>query len=179
MKNNKGFTLVEIIAVIAILAIIVVIAVPVASNTKRNANIKLLETKIDNIRQAAVLYVQDCKNLPGCPSSNFQFKITNCDACKDDSGAQITNCFCAGTETSPGIWQVTYLEISDIKNANYIAADEGDNIINPVDKTKTLNNCNLILYKKYGKVYAIYDTEFKIKKGTTVPAEEKTRCWYE
>lgn len=177
MKNNKGFTLMEIITVITILAIIVVVAVPVVSNTKKNANIKLLETKIDNIRQAAVLYSQDCKNLPSdkCTPSNFQFKITNCDACKDASGASINNCFCAGNDSGT----ITALPIETIRNAGYIAGDEGTDLINPVDKTQKLNSCNLILYKKYGKVYAIYDTEFKIEKGTAVTPEEKKRCWYE
>lgn len=169
MKNNKGFTLVEIIAVIAILALIVVIAVPVASNTKRNANIKLLETKIDNLRQAAVLYVQDCKELKKigkCEPNDFQFTIDSCDACKDETGTFISNCFCAGNASGT----VTELAIETIRTAGYIEADEKESgaILNPVDKTKELKDCKMILYKKYGKVYAVYKAE-----GT----EDET-CWY-
>lgn len=57
MKDNKGFTLVELLAVIVILAIIMIIAAPsmtkeIARNEKENKNI--LNQKIEN---AAHLYV--------------------------------------------------------------------------------------------------------------------------
>ncbi len=56
MKNNKGFTLVELLAIVIILAIIVVTAAPNITNeiTKEgNEQNKILKQKIDN---AAHLY---------------------------------------------------------------------------------------------------------------------------
>ena len=56
MKNNKGFTLVEIISVIVLLGLIIGIAVPSVMNASTNVKKKTLQTKVDNIEQAAVLY---------------------------------------------------------------------------------------------------------------------------
>lgn len=64
MKDNKGFTLVELLAVIVILAIIMIIAAPsmtkeIARNEKENKNI--LNQKIENAAHiyAAKYFVND------------------------------------------------------------------------------------------------------------------------
>ena len=59
LKNKKkGFTLLELLVVLAILAILIAIAVPVYKNQKEkaaitahNANVRVLETAVENYRQ--------------------------------------------------------------------------------------------------------------------------------
>ena len=52
--NNKGFTLVEIIAVIAIMSLIIVVAAPNIFKFGDNANSSALKTKLDNIETATI-----------------------------------------------------------------------------------------------------------------------------
>ena len=59
MENKKGFSLVEILAVIVILAIIIGIAF-VSGNAIRQSSLeRTVNTKIEQIEQAAILYGQD------------------------------------------------------------------------------------------------------------------------
>ena len=59
MENKKGFSLVEILAVIVILAIIIGIAF-VSGNAIRQSSLeRIVNTKIEQIEQAAILYGQD------------------------------------------------------------------------------------------------------------------------
>lgn len=161
MKNNKGFTLVEIISVIAILALLIIVAVPVVSNSSKETEKKVLQTKIDNIKKSAIIYAQD---------KNFKFETTGCNACDAttpaggmdyDNDDYIDNCFCSSTGT---------ITIENLLTEGYIAPDEesGNDIYNPVDKTKSLKTCSITLYKKYGKIYAIYNAE---------DTNHET-CWY-
>lgn len=55
-KNNKGFTLVELIAVLAILGIIGAIAVPRFAATRKNAAIKAHEANVRILKNAASVY---------------------------------------------------------------------------------------------------------------------------
>jgi len=55
-KNNKGFTLVELIAVLAILGIIGAIAVPRFAATRKNAALKAHEANVRTLENAAKLY---------------------------------------------------------------------------------------------------------------------------
>ena len=56
MKNNKGFTLVELMAVIAVIAIIIGIAVPSYINITKSTNQKMLDNKITEIKTKAEEY---------------------------------------------------------------------------------------------------------------------------
>lgn len=59
MKNKKGFTLVEILAVVVILAIVIIIAFFSGNAIRQNSLKKIVDTKIEQIEQAAILYGQD------------------------------------------------------------------------------------------------------------------------
>ena len=61
--NNKGFTLVEVLAVIAILAIVMVIAIPNISSSIERSNNKKNEALEKVIKSEAELYVSNFKNL--------------------------------------------------------------------------------------------------------------------
>ena len=58
-KNNKGFTLVEILVVIAIIGILAVVAVPSLFKNIEKAKIAELEADISAIKSAALSYYAD------------------------------------------------------------------------------------------------------------------------
>lgn len=60
--NNKGFTLVELLAVIVILVIVTIIAVPNISTSVEKAKSKETEEKNKNLEFAVELYLSDNKD---------------------------------------------------------------------------------------------------------------------
>lgn len=156
--NNKGFTLVEIISVIALLAILIIITLPIIGNVSENIKKNTLNTKIKNIEKAAVLFGQDNRE-------NFRNK---CDYCKDNEDNAIENCYCYGNETSSET--ITVEKLLDAgKIEEDTVTDGGDKVItNSLDETKYLNECEIQIYEKYGKIYAVYDKE-----------NNESICWYE
>lgn len=59
MKNNKGFTLVELLAVIVVIALITTIAVPSAMGISNKIKVKMYCAKIDEIEVQAKAYGED------------------------------------------------------------------------------------------------------------------------
>ena len=57
--EKKGFTLVELLAVIVVLALVVTISLTSINRVREDSLKDILETKIDQIEQAAILYAQD------------------------------------------------------------------------------------------------------------------------
>jgi len=72
-KNNKGFTLVELIAVLAILGIIGAIAVPKFAATRKNAALKAHEANKRILENAANMYITE----KGIPSGNKEWTKSN------------------------------------------------------------------------------------------------------
>lgn len=60
-KNNKGFTLVELLGVIVILVAILLIAIPTVTSSIERSKEKQLESKKDLILSGAELYISDIK----------------------------------------------------------------------------------------------------------------------
>ena len=150
--NKKGFTLIEILAVIAIIGLLAGIVTMNVTKTGSKAKERLLLTKIKNIEKAAVLYGQDNRN-------KFTNNDTNNELCIDENDNYISNCYYFESKIKVSdLTKVSYDE--DGNEIKYINADdESGNIINPIDKTKTLNDCEIQLYIKYGKIYASYIKE--------------------
>ena len=133
--NNKGFTLIEILSVIVLLSIVITLTVTVSNNVNKNAKIQLLNSKIESIEKAAVLYGQENDDFTkSCNSEN--------EPCYNK-----VNCYCYNN-------LVTVQTLVDNKLIQY---DADNNVVNPVNESKNINECNIQLYKKYGKIYAIYN----------------------
>ncbi|MCR5483079.1 MAG: BspA family leucine-rich repeat surface protein [Bacilli bacterium] len=76
MKNNKGFTLVELLAVIVILAIIMLIAIPAILNTMEKAKRKSFITYVDKIGGlSSQKYLKD--SIEGKQSGCYLYNIKN------------------------------------------------------------------------------------------------------
>ena len=63
MKNNRGFTLVELIAVMTLLAAIILVTVPVIINTIKKNDDKLGENFEKSLKQAAEFYVERNRDI--------------------------------------------------------------------------------------------------------------------
>lgn len=159
--NKKGFTLIELLSVIVLIGLILGMATTGVIRGQKKAKEKTLASKVKNIEKAAIVYGQNHRE-------NFV------DVNDDDSDK--TLCF-DGNSLLPNckyydeIINVEDLLANDDGNGPYINADEGNNILNPTDTSKNMNNCEIQIYQKYGKIYAVY-----LNKNANRD-NEITKCW--
>ena len=59
MKNNKAFTLIELLAVVSILVILSLVITPIIDKNIKNSKEQAYKTQIENIRMAGILYYSD------------------------------------------------------------------------------------------------------------------------
>lgn len=164
MKNNKGFTLVEIISVVVILGLLAIISIPIVSNVSDNIKKKTLNTKIENIEKAAVLYGQNHRE-------NFN---TTCNGegkpCYNITG----DCKCY--EEIDADNNIVDINVEKLISEGLIEEDATVEIggtptkviTNSLNEEEYLNNCQIQIYQKYGKIYATY-----LAKNT-----DNETCWY-
>jgi len=81
VKNEKGLTLIELLAVIVILAIIAAIAVPAIGNIIENSRIKAVKADAINILNAANIYLTEQPDV-----TTFDQTDENFDAYLQSSG---------------------------------------------------------------------------------------------
>ncbi len=155
--NNKGFTLVEVISVIALLGLLIAIAVPNVIKSSNKAKERTLLTKIENIEKAAVLYGQDNRNLIDKLINDSETSYSLC--FKGGSTDVINNCYYYfDDKDSDEIVDEdeTTITVEFLAEKGYIQYDEGTNIKNSTDESKYLNDCQIQIYQKYGKIYAVF-----------------------
>lgn len=149
--NKKGFTLIELLSVIVLIGLILGLATTGVIRGQKKAKEKTLATKVKNIEKAAILYGQNHRENFVSYTSGYCESIDNC-------------------KYYNGIITASTLLDEDNGNGPYINADDEDSHIkNPVDETKYMNDCEIQIYQKYGKIYAVYDKN-KVINGDT-------KCW--
>lgn len=149
--NKKGFTLIELLSVIVLIGLILGIATTGVIRGQKKAKERTLATKIKNIEKAAIVYGQNHRENFVSVNSGYCENIDNC-------------------KYYDGVITVSTLLGEDNGNGPYINADDEDSHIkNPVDETKYMNDCEIQIYQKYGKIYAVYDKN-KVINGDT-------KCW--
>ncbi len=146
--NNKGFTLVEVLSVIVVLGIVITITSVGILHSNKKVRANMFNNKILNIEKAAVLFGQDA-NI-----ADFQYDY--CLSLSDNVCNGINKCYCYKEK----------IKANDLINEGYLKGDEEGNndIIDPRDETKKLNNCDVVIYEKYGKKYAFVLDEGNCKK---------------
>lgn len=149
--NKKGFTLIELLSVIVLIGLILGLATTGILRGEKKAKERTLASKVKNIEKAAILYGQNHRENFVSYTSGYCESIDNC-------------------KYYNGIITASTLLDEDNGNGPYINADDEDSHIkNPVDETKYMNDCEIQIYQKYGKIYAVYDKN-KVINGDT-------KCW--
>ena len=115
MKNNKGFTLVEILAVLVLISLMMVIIVPNVQKVALNSKIKLCKSKINLAEESINLWARD----------NYKcFEKT--DGCNILSNCQKNNDIIKCESTFKNLAENNLLNYDkNIKNTNYV--------INPIN----------------------------------------------
>jgi len=179
--NKKGFTLVEVLSVIILLGLLVGIAVPNIMKSSNKAKERTLSTKIKNIEKAAVLYGQDNRN--SFTKDTTKSGISDClnKYCpKDSSNNPISNCYCFQKNNKTTITVDLLANPGNDSEGNpiepYIKYDEASIIKNPTDESKNMEDCDIQIYQKYGKIYAVYTKTKKYIDGSD-DIEYNKNCW--
>src|SRR5690606_35773290 len=109
LKNEKGLTLVELLAVIVILGIIAAIAVPAIGNIIQNTKDKAILADASNILSAAKLAIAEgsCDSDTECSQDNLNGFIEGVDGTYSVQ------------KDKDGEWTVTYSKLSSIENEKY------------------------------------------------------------
>ena len=77
-RNQKGFTLVEILIVVIILAILAGVVIPQFSSSSDEAKLSVLQSDLASLRGAAELYYHQHNSIyPGDVTSNYAGHATN------------------------------------------------------------------------------------------------------
>lgn len=139
MKNKKGFTLVELLVVITLIGLLVVIAVPSGLSISKKVKQNMLNTKIEQIESAAIIWGQQNNNKIKNPSSE-------CTTNKKNTSTGVTACV-----------KKTIEEL--LINENALEEDgidaSGKYLKNPTTDKK-INGCDVEIYIKNKRVYAEY-----------------------
>ncbi|KGR84831.1 prepilin-type N-terminal cleavage/methylation domain-containing protein [Lysinibacillus odysseyi] len=92
MKDEKGLTLIELLAVIVILAIIAAIAIPAIGNIIDNSRVKAAKADAVNILNAANMYFTDeGAGKTTADKEALKTYVDNWGTFKDDTEVKVTN----------------------------------------------------------------------------------------
>ena len=143
-KNNKGFTLVELLTTIVLISLLIGIGIPGVMKISERMKARNYKVKVDLIEQAGTLWGQDNKTL---------LQTDNCD---------LDNNLNTGTEGKE--YKCHLIKINDLIIEDYLEADgnnkdESENTgyeyIDPITNDNIVNNC-VWVYKKNNRVYSKY-----------------------
>ena len=111
MKNNKGFTFVELLVVIALLSIVLILTISQVQRVNNNSKIKLCKNKLSLIEESLNLYLDNNRDL-----------FSNSGLCEEEP-----------------VSNSCYTSVLKIAEQGIIDYDKNKNIINPVNN-KILND---------------------------------------
>ena len=111
MKNNKGFTFVELLVVIALLSIVLILTISQVQRVNNNSKIKLCKNKLSLIEESLNLYLDNNRDL-----------FSNSGLCEEEP-----------------VSNICYTSVFKIAEQGIIDYDKDKNIINPVNN-KILND---------------------------------------
>ena len=145
--KKKGFTLIELLAVIAILAIVITIALISVTRIRENALLEVVDTKKDQIEQAAILYGQENPNeltsdtSNGCTNTTFTTR-------NEEREVEYTINFCV-VKTAGDLIDGGYFD------SGYLDEVEGkQDLINDVTG-KSMRGEEVIIYRRNNRIYSI------------------------
>ena len=130
--NNRGFTLIEVIAVVVILATLLAIMVP-------SVNHLITKNQEDNYQEFKDGLIQSTKIL----FSDYRYKVSIDGVCADDSEEKNVLKVAFYTLTNSRV------PIQALVNENYISTDLYGNIYNPKNKKQMLYLTNSYVLVKY------------------------------
>ncbi len=165
--NKKGFTLVELLVVIVIIGVLSVIIVPSVININKGVNERLYEQKKENIEAAAVLYGNNNEDIfngaEQVPVYVYELIDANYVTADLENGKGACN-----TDSNKGL-----VVIDNGTEYKYIT--NNGCVVNPMDKSKTLNSHYVILTKQAAGVTAEYvDPEEGSDPNNTPTGESNT-----
>ncbi|QFG01188.1 prepilin-type N-terminal cleavage/methylation domain-containing protein [Psychrobacillus glaciei] len=113
LKNQKGLTLIELLAVIVILAIVAAIAVPAIGNVINNSKDKAILSEAANILSAGKLAVTE----GSCTENSTTVGNYTCSATQLQPYIEgVTTATADSVSKSAGIWSVKYSRFSELKD---------------------------------------------------------------
>lgn len=137
MKKN-GFTLVELLSVLVLIGLLLGIGVPGVMRISSKMKQRSLNTRIDQIEQAATLWGQDNKSLINASKAAFgRFSCSDgkCDTCTS---------------------RLIKTLIADDYLDGEMNTKEFKNPVNGKDFAKVYE-CTVVIYKKNNRIYALFD----------------------
>ncbi|MFJ8087769.1 prepilin-type N-terminal cleavage/methylation domain-containing protein [Lysinibacillus sp. NPDC095746] len=143
LKNQKGLTLIELLAVIVILAIIAAIAIPAIGNIISNSKDKAILSDAAGVLAGAKIAIAD-----GACGDTRQDTVT-CDynALKDVFEGELDKNDTVMYSKGNKEYKITYLRLSEIKNKEKFTVKEGDITYTGGDKTITDKALNRAMNK--------------------------------
>ena len=126
MKNNKGFTFVELLVVIALLSIVLILTISQVQRVNNNSKIKLCKNKLSLIEESLNLYLDNNRDL-----------FSNSGLCEEEP-----------------VSNSCYTSVLKIAEQGIIDYDKDKNIINPVNN-KILNDYKVkIIYDSWNDKFS-------------------------
>ncbi|HSQ88647.1 type II secretion system protein [Romboutsia sp.] len=153
-KNNKGFTLVELLVVIAIIGILAVVAVPALLKNINKAKVADVESDYSSIKSAVLSYYADKNEMPTTTTEEIEGSEVTTEWNKklaDYMDSVPTEAKFGGTYTLDLENNTLYLTITDVKatdeQVNKLKDDIGGNkvsdITNKTIKLELIENTDM------------------------------------
>ncbi len=140
--KKKGFTLVELLAVIIILTLVITIAFVSVTRVREESLKRVVETKVEQIEQAAILYGQENPNVIKTSCTNHEKTVVE--------ATNYTPSFCitvtAGVLIDNNFFESSYLDEVNGKT----------DLINDVTG-KSMREDTVIIYRRNNRIYSIID----------------------